>query len=246
LKQIKNNILNTKEAYLLECLKDIFGKFLEEQKERLAKRTFNKYSDVMDLFEKYLDGYAYQYLNEEEIESYKQQKFNEDTDFCEIYSIDKIKGYLLDDFMTYFMIKKVWGSKELMKNTGTVLRKFVKWLKENSYIEEEKFNDLYDLVNEKKDDLPKVEELSELLYDEGIRNSIYNYDEFEEEYFVITSIKKGELWLESFSAENKKVGPVKVSNEISSLAQVGWNVYLVLGQSGGSWFIIESGNVYPD
>ena len=230
----------------MECLKDIFEKFLEEQKERLAKRTFNKYSDVMDLFEKYLDGYAYQYLDEDETESYKQQKFNEDTDFCEIYSIDKINFLRLDEFMTYFMIRKVWGSKELMKNTGTVLRKFVKWLKENSYIEEEKFNELYDLVNEKKDDLPKVEELSELLYDDGIRNSIYNYDEFEEEYFVITRIKKGELWLESFFEEKKEIGPVKVAKEISSLAQVGWTVYLVLGQRGGSWFIIESGNVYPD
>jgi len=230
----------------MECLKDILEKFLDEQQERLAKRTFVKYNDVITLFEDYLDGYAYQHLDEEEAKSFEKKLFNESKQYCELYSTDRLDSIELDEFMTYFMIRKVMASQELLKNTGTVLRKFVKWLKENSYIKEEKFKQLYDTVNEKKGDLPKVEKLSELLYDNGRRNSIYTYDDYEEDNFIISKVEDDKLWLESFLEENKEIGPVKVSKKISSLAQIGWSVYLVLGKSDGSWFIIESGNVYPE
>lgn len=229
----------------MERLKQTLEQFLNDQRERLAKRTFNKYRDVITLFESYLDGYAYQYLDEEDHKLFKSKIFNEKKQYCELYSVDKIDQVKLDEFMTDFMIRKVVGSKELMKNTGTVLRRFIKWLKENSYIDSKKFETLYNTVNENKDDLPKVEELSDLLYDNEIRNNFYEYEEYEEDYFLITKIEKGKLWLESFMEENKAVGPVKVTKEISSLAQEGWLIYLVLGKRGKSWYIIESGNVYP-
>ena len=137
------------------------------------------------------------------------------------------------------------GSKELMKNTGTVLRRLIKWLKKYSYIDNKKFDILYSTVNENKNDLPKVEELADLLYDHGSKNIFYQYNQYEEDIFLITKIEEGKLWLESYMKENKKVGPVKVSKRISSLAQEGWSVYLALGKKGNSWYIVESGNVYP-
>ncbi|MBS3811560.1 MAG: hypothetical protein KGY44_06840 [Halanaerobiales bacterium] len=229
----------------MESLKQTFEKFLKEQKERVAKRTFTKYKDVIYLFESYLDSYAYQYLDEEDYELYEDEMYSCGTEYCEMFSIDKISGIEIDEFMTYFMIRKVMGSKELMKNTGTVLRRFIKWLKENSYINNKKFDMLYSTVNENKNDLPKVEELADLLYDHGSKNIFYQYNQYEEDNFLITKVEEGKLWLESYMKENKKVGPVKVSKRISSLAQEGWSVYLVLGKKGNSWYIVESGNVYP-
>jgi len=229
----------------MESLKQTFEKFLKEQNERVAKRTFTKYKDVIYLFESYLDSYAYQHLDEEDYESFEDEMFSGKTQYCEMFSVDKISGIELDEFMTYFMIRKVMGSKELMKNTGTVLRRLIKWLKKYSYIDNKKFDILYSTVNENKDDLPKVEELADLLYDNGSKNIVYQYKQYEEDIFLITKIEKGKLWLESYMEENKKVGPVKVSKKISSMAQKGWSVYLTLGKKGNSWYIVESGNVYP-
>lgn len=228
----------------MENLKQTLEKFLKEQKERLAKSTYNKYDDVITLFEHYLNGYGYQYLDEENNELYEKVMYSKNKQYCEVFTIEQIGPGELDEFMTYFMIRKVMSSKELLKSTGTVLRKFIKWLKENAYIDNKKFDMLYGKVNENKDDLPKVEELADLFFENGRRNSFYEYEEYEEDNFQISKVGKGKLWLESFMEENKQVGPVKVTEEISSLAQEGWLVYLVLGKSGKNWYIIESGNVY--
>jgi len=43
------------------------------------------------------------------------------------------------EFLGYFMIRKVIGSKELMKTVVRVMRRFAKWMREKDYINEEKY-----------------------------------------------------------------------------------------------------------
>jgi len=85
--------------------------------------------------------------------------------FCEIFGPDKIGPSEIGKFLDYFMIKKVMGSKELMKTVGRVMRKFVKWMNEKGYMLEDEFEITAKIVDEFKDELPKVKELSGLIYD---------------------------------------------------------------------------------
>jgi hypothetical protein len=41
------------------------------------------------------------------------------------------------------------------------------------------------------------------------------------------------------------VGPVIVSEEISSKAKAGWTVYLAIGKNGNIWNLLTGGPVYP-
>jgi len=45
------------------------------------------------------------------------------------------------------------------------MRKFVKWMNEKGYMNEEEYEHSVSLVNETEDELPNVEELSSLIYD---------------------------------------------------------------------------------
>nr|MDO8080320.1 hypothetical protein [Candidatus Freyarchaeota archaeon] len=137
------------------------------------------------------------------------------------------------------------GGKELTRTVCRVVGKFLEWLKEKGYMSEEKYEDAADIVDELKDELPKVEELSDLIF-EYIQDSPLEEDftETVEGYFTVTEIKLGELWLED-TMDGKEIGPVFVSTAISSMCKVGWVICLELGKTSKGWQMLESGNVYP-
>jgi hypothetical protein len=137
------------------------------------------------------------------------------------------------------------GSKELMRTVGIVMGKFLEWLKEKGYMSEEKYEDVAEIVDELKDELPKVEELPDLIF-EYIQDSPLEQDfaETVEGYFKVTKIKPGELWLED-TLEGKEIGPVFVSTAISSMCKVGWVICLELSKTSKGWRMLESRNVYP-
>ncbi|MEA3325632.1 MAG: hypothetical protein U9Q37_10995 [Euryarchaeota archaeon] len=41
------------------------------------------------------------------------------------------------------------------------------------------------------------------------------------------------------------IGPVTVSDEISSICKVGWTICLEMGRTSDGWVMLGSGNVYP-
>lgn len=230
----------------METINQVFEKFLSDQSRRLKMTTFNKYAGVIELFENYMDSYAHNYLEKEESELYWRKYYNEKKEFCEIFKIEKIGSSEISEFLSYFMIRKVAGSKELMKNAGTVMRKLIKWLKDNSYIDNDKFRLLYEEVNDLKDDLLKVEELSDFLYEEATKNDLLQYEKYEEGYFTIKKVQTDRLWLEDYIESDIEIGPVIVSKKISSFAHEGWTAYLELGRKNNRWYITGSGKVYPD
>ncbi|MGQ9722691.1 MAG: hypothetical protein ACUVXA_15380 [Candidatus Jordarchaeum sp.] len=225
-------------------MKQVLTEFLREQKARLKPRTYRGYVDAIEFFEDYLDGYAYQYLDEEN--NQLLDKLSEgDKQYCEIFGPDKLGACEFGEFLNDFMIRKVMGSKELMKTVGTVMRILLKWMKEKGYISRETYEDAAETVDELKDELPKVEELSDLIFD-YIENSPPERDftETVEGYFRVTRIEPGELGLEDIM-EGREIGPVLVSNLISSMCKVGWVICLELGKTSKGWLMLGSGNVYP-
>jgi len=229
----------------MDNLKKILDNFLSDQDERLSKRTYNDYSNVISLFEDYLNSYAYNFLPEEEQDNFEEKAIFGEGSYCEMYAIDKLSSMQIDDFMTDFMIRKVMAEKYLMKKTVTVMRRFSKWLKNNDYITEEKFNIIYSTVNEKKDILPNAVELSDLIYDESIKNEFNKYNSYVEGNYAITKIKPGKLWVKDYIEGGEEVGPVVVTKKITDLTEKDFFVYLELGEKNGKYYIVNSGHVYP-
>lgn len=229
----------------MDNLKKILADFLADQDQRLSKRTYSDYSDVISLFEDYLNSYAYMYLPEEEQDDFEEKAIYGEESYCEMYSIDMLSIIEIDNFMCDFMIRKVMAEKYLMKKTATVMRRFSKWLKNNEYIDDEKLEIFYSTINEKKDDLPKAAELSDLIYDESIKNEFNKYNSYVEGNYVIIKIKPSKLWVRDYMEGGDEIGPVVVPKKITDLAAKDFYVYLELGKKGDKYYIVNSGNVYP-
>ena len=60
----------------------------------------------------------------------------------------------------------------------------------------------------------------------------------------MTKIKTGKLWVEEMGG-GEEIGPVLVSNDITSICKLGWVICLGLGKTNKGWGMLECGNVYP-
>ncbi len=229
----------------MKPIKMVLGEFLKEQQSRLSSRTYRGYEDAIDLFEQYLNGYAYLYLDEKDGELSDKLYNEKNKEYCEIFGPDKIGSCAIGDFLDNFMIRKVMGSKEFMKTVGIVMKKFVQWVNEKGYMNEKEYEQSRETVVELKNELPKVDELATLIYDYIQDNPPEDWTETIEGYFIVTKTDPGKLSLEDYLESGEKIGPVFVSNEISSLCKKGWVICLKLGQTSRGWQMLESGNVYP-
>jgi hypothetical protein len=81
----------------------VLPRFLGEQRERLSPPTFRKYAGVMELLRQWLDGYAYQYLDDSERQRWEAEfEACEDGTFCRLFGPEKIPQYL-GDFLDHFI-----------------------------------------------------------------------------------------------------------------------------------------------
>ena len=229
----------------MKTIKQVMEEFLKEQQARLKPRTYSGYEDAIDLFEYYLNGYACNSLGKEETELFDKLYIEDENEFCAIFGPDKIGSYELGDFLDDFMIRKAAGSKDFMKTVGTVMRKFVKWMEEKGYMDEEEYGISAEVVDELKDELPEVTELSDLIYDYIGDNPTRDVTETREGYFTVTKTEPGKLWLGDYMGSDENIGPVIVSDEISSICKVGWTICLEMGRTSKGWEMMGSGNVYP-
>jgi len=229
----------------MKTIEQVTEEFLEEQKARLKPRTYSGYEYAIELFEDYLNGYAYQYLDEDDNKLFDKLYDGEDKEFCEIFGPDKIGPSEIGEFLDYFMIRKVAGSKDFMKTVGRVMRKFVKWMKEKGYMDEEEYGISAEVVDELKDELPEVTELSDLIYNYIGDNPPGDVTETRDGYFTVTKTEPGKLWLGDYMGSEEDIGPVIVSDEISSICKVGWTICLEMGRTSKGWEMMGSGNVYP-
>ncbi len=229
----------------MKTIEQVTEEFLEEQQARLKPRTYSGYEYAIELFEDYLNGYAYQYLDEDDSKLFDKLYDGEDKEFCEIFGPDKIGSYEIGEFLDDFMIRKVAGSKDFMKTVGRVMRKFVKWMKEKGYMDESEYGISAEVVDELKDELPAVTELSDLIYNYIEDNHPGAVTETRDGYFTVTKIEPDKLWLGDYMGSIEDIGPVIVSDEISSSCKVGWTICLEMGRTSKGWEMMGSGNVYP-
>jgi glutamine synthetase adenylyltransferase len=237
--------MNTKPQGIAQpTISEVLQEFLDEQREQLKSRTFAHYEDVIELFQASMNGYAYNYLDEEDGALFDELYNQHDIEFCDIFGPDKILGNV-DEFLGYFMVRKVIASQELLKAAGTVMKKLARWLQEKGYTAAEEAEVAVEAGAEAARSLPQAEKLAGLLYDFAHSQLPEDVIEQVDDRFTIERVEPGKLWLSGWMSSAGTVGPIAVPRVITDLAEEGWAVTLWLGRTRRGWQILDVGNVYP-
>jgi hypothetical protein len=113
-------------------IKDVFDQFLAEQQAHLAPKTYRDYASVIELFERQLEGYAWNTLaNGQQAYETAQQKGQR---FIELYDHTHIPDNVRE-FLDYFVPRKVMASNEfILKTCPRVIRKLLRWMREKKLV----------------------------------------------------------------------------------------------------------------
>lgn len=228
----------------MKTIKEVLDEFLAEQQARLSSKTYSGYEEAIYYFEEYLNGWAHNSLNEEDKIHLNEFYEREGKKYCEVFDPGYIRALEIKDFLGHFMIRNVLASKTSLETVGKVMHKLVKWMHEKAYMSYDDYEALNLLVKRLKVDMPVAEEVSDLLCLYALSHPVKDYSETLDDFFIIIGIKPGKLWFESCS-DGRNIGPVTVSEKISSMCKAGWTICLLLGKTGNNWRILESGNMYP-
>lgn len=227
-----------------KTIEAVLDEFLEEQRKRLKPSTMRRYEDIISLFQSCLNSYAYQSLDKQEdalFDRLYNAKGDEHREFCQIFGPEKIADSV-DEFLDYFMIRKVMCGKELMRAAGTVTKKLGKWLNEKGYIDSESAEELVSSGATAAKELPAAEELARMLGDYADRTAV-DCDDVIEDHFTIDAVEPGKLRLSALSGDDEITVPI--SRDISNACRVGWSFSGAVGKTGKGWRILEAWNVYP-
>ena len=220
----------------------VLSDFLDEQGNRLKPKTFGKYEEVIELLSRFINDYAYNYLNDEETELFDELCEVYGMGFCDVFGPEHILSNV-DEFLGYFLVRKVIADKSLLKSSGTVIKKLAKWLVERGYVED--IEDVLEVASKASKELPLAEELRELLYDYSRGSYFDDFEETVEDIFVVKKIEKGKIWLSGFIYD-EDIGPVPVPEEFSRNCRVDWCINSAIGRTGKGWKIVEVYQVEPE
>jgi len=225
----------------------VLDQFLEAQRHRLKPRTLSPYQDIIDLLKDCLNGYAYNYLDKKE-SAWLDRLEGEDLEFCDLFGPEKILPNL-DEFLSYFMVRKVIAGKELLRAAGTVTKQLAKWLAAAGYANEADVEEAMTVGAEAADALPRAEELAMRLYGWAESQGRLEILEQVDSRFTVDRVAPGKIWLSDFLGRGA-YGPIAVPRDISDRCEEGWIITLLLGRSKKGWHIkgwhiLEVGNVYP-
>ena len=229
---------------------EVLDAFLSDQRARLSARTMRNYEDVVDLLLDSLNGYGPNTLESADHRRWEQAFHAGDMEaFCHLFGPEHILGHV-DEFLGYFMIRKVMAGQELMRAAGTVTKRLARWLHERGYVDDSQRDLALDRGTDAARDLPRAERLAKLLYQQSRRTPSFDWDalapgDLLEDQLVITRVEDSSLHFTGLLTAADSVGPVKVDQKAAALAQVGWRVTLALARLRGTWKIVEVGSVYP-
>ncbi|TFJ91663.1 hypothetical protein [Lentibacillus salicampi] len=227
----------------MKSIDKILEEFLQEQHNRLKDKTYRDYESVIDLFRDYLNMYAPNSLHEDDRKRWEAE-FDEDEDcYTRMFGPDYLDESDFEEFLDYFMIRKVASSESFMKVAVRVMKKLNKWLFENKYFDQDDYVDAQEYFGE-ANDLPDVEKLADLIFDYSRMTMDTPFEDKLEGYFTVVDIKPGQLWVKDAFDGGKTIGPVQVSKQISDLCNEGWDINFAIGLYQEKWYIVESGNVY--
>lgn len=222
----------------------VLDEFLAEQQERLSVRTFRNYEEVLELLRHSLNGYGPNDLDARERGRWERAYDAGDEEaFCHLFGPERVPGHI-GEFLGYFMVRKVFAGQELLKASGTVTRRLVRWLEARGLIDEDAAGGAAERAQGAARDLPSAHRLGQLLHDVAAATPQFDSEELPDENWVedhlaITDVEPGRIWFED------GVGPIEVPRAASDLAQPGWSLFVTAARTGGRWNLLEVGFVYP-
>ncbi len=118
------------------------------------------------------------------------------------------------------------------------------WLYEHGDVGEDEAKDAVERGAEAARDLPRAERLATLLYEQSRATPHFDPDALGErdpveDYLEITRVEPGALYFAG------GIGPLTVSEQAATLAEIGWGINITLARLAGTWQVVEVGNVYP-
>lgn len=226
---------------------ELMAAYLAETSPKAARRRGRHHVEgSLELLRHGLNGYGHQYVSRADAERAQQAFDDGDEDaFCRMFGATVLVKYL-DEFLGYFLIRKVMLSEDGVAQAIEDVRGFVEWLARNGAITPAAARKSLGHVATASVDVPAAERLSQLLYELGRVTSERaaaekaSYEEIVEDYVVVERVAPGRIWFLN------GVGPIKVPDAASALARPGWTINVVLGKRGSTWDVLEVGNVYPE
>jgi hypothetical protein len=227
---------------------EVFERFLDETDEPDREKPFTDRRAIVELLESCLDGYAYEFLSDEEQEFWRTrwETDEEANSFCRTFGPEKIPDQI-DSFLGWFMIRKVLGPPELGEAAGPVVAELLEWLVDRGQLGRDPVAGALVRAREAGRDLPRADELGSLLHDltnERISGDVVEDLDLCDETVTIARIEPGKLWFEH--PDGIAVGPLRVPPLATKLAVVGWEVSAThFVRTRKRWYLTEVGNVYP-
>jgi len=212
-----------------------------------GRRRAREVGQSLELLRHGLDGYGYQHLSRADREHWSAV-FNDgdETCFSRMFGAREIAKYL-DEFLGYFLIRKVLVPEAEVARTIEDVRGFVEWLAAERELTPAASRTALGRIAVASVDLPAAERLGRLLYELAEAGEAKmrhgappDLDEVVEDFLVIERVAPGRIWFLD------GVGPIKVPEAASAVARPGWTINLVLGRRGAAWEVLEVGNVYPE
>jgi hypothetical protein len=222
----------------------VLARFLDDQKARLAPRTFAQYRSAVELLQHSINTYGPNGLDKVNLKRWERAssaKGEAHREFCGLFGPEHILPNI-DEFLGWFMVRKVMAGKDLLRAAGTMTKKLAKWLAEQGYVESEAVEHVVERGNAAGRDLPAARKLADLLDESAVGSS--EDDEAEEGPFEIAKVERGRLWLVG-DLDGREYGAIPVTDEASRRAKVGWTISGVLSRDGRKWRFAEVWNVHP-
>jgi len=233
---------------LVKTIETVLKEFLVEQRQLLEtenQEDYRDYEGIIDLFVQFLNSYAYLNLGIEDAELFDDLYNNADKEYCDIFGPEYIGDSEVEEFLINYMLREVLTDMDFLKASVKVISELVNWLHANGYMDDEEYNEAVKILSELKSDVPGARELAILLLEYIKSRPVNKYTEELSGEFLIDEIEPGKLRLSEDLILGQVVGPVIVSQEISSKAKVGWTVYLTVGKTGNTWKPLAVGSAYP-
>jgi hypothetical protein len=146
----------------------------------------------------------------------------------------------VDEFLGYFMVRKVMAGQDLLRSAGTVTKKLAVWLHEHGHAGETARDVAAARGVTASRDLPRAERLANLLYEQrrataAVDRAMLGPGDIvgEDLPLQIERVEPGKLYFTGVD------GPLRVPRQASDLASPGWDVTIILIRKRGTWDVLD-------
>jgi hypothetical protein len=219
-----------------KTIDQVFEEFLADQKPHVGHKTFLKYQSVIELYGSYLENY----WPDHDADYDKVTKAG--GTYCGTFGPEDVTAGF-DEFLGYFMPRKVMCGKDTMQAAGTVAKKLAKWLAEKGYAQDTE--DDQERAGQAAKDLPNARAVVDLLDAYVDETEPAEQGAVIEDHFSIEKLESGKLWLKPLTAGDSVIGPIPVPARVTQLCKPGWDIGGVVTETAQGWRFVEVWNVSP-